>query len=225
MLAAGRIDSAQSAEALQKLCLAYWYPLYAYARRTGQVPADAEDVTQGFFARLLERDYLADVARERGRFRSFLLASFKHFQNDEWKSARRQKRGGGLDHLSMDAQTAEERYRLEPADPLDAERLFQRRWAMTILDQALERLETELAAVGRQKVFVRLQDFLVGNDTDGTYAEAAHDLNSSEAAVKMTVSRLRKRARELIRDEIAQTVSTAAEVEEEYRALIESLRG
>ncbi len=222
--AAGGTTSPHALAALEILARAYWYPLYAFARRMGREPADAADLTQGFFERLIERDSLAAASRERGRFRTFLLTAFRHFMADEWKAARREKRGGGAVVVSIDANSGEERYRVEPADRFDAEQLYQRRWAMTILDQALARLESELRAVGRVDVFSALQGFLVGERGGPTYAEVARRLGTSEAAVKMTVSRLRQRARELIRDQIAQTVSTPAEVDEEYAALIASLR-
>jgi RNA polymerase sigma-70 factor (ECF subfamily) len=222
--AAGGEVSTDALAALETLSRAYWYPLYAFARRSGCSTADAEDLTQGFFAKLIEKSYLAQASRERGRFRSFLLASFKHYLHDDWKSAQRQKRGGAQEHVSIDAQQAEERYRWEPADQMDAERLYQRRWAMTVLDNALRRLEAELTEAGRQPVFARLQGLLVGDRGETTYADAARDLDTTEAAVKMTVSRLRQRARDLIRDEIAQTVCTAAEVDEEFRALLDALR-
>ncbi|MBM3824885.1 MAG: sigma-70 family RNA polymerase sigma factor [Verrucomicrobia bacterium] len=221
--AAGDGVSPEAVAALNTLANTYWYPLYAFARRSGCTPNDAEDLTQGYFARLIDRNGLGDVRSDRGRFRGFLLASFKHFMADEWKKGRRQKRGGGVEQISLDAGEAEDRYGLEPVEIRDAERLFQRRWAMTILDRALGRLEAEFVASERSRVFHELRPFLVGDST-GTYAEAARALNTSEAAIKMTVSRLRQRARVIIRDEIAQTVSTPAEVDEEFRALLEALR-
>lgn len=210
--------------ALAELCRRYWHPLYGYARRAGCSPEDAEDVTQGFFERLIAKNYLAAANQDRGRFRAFLLASFKHYWSDQRKAAQRQKRGGHCEHINFDAAQAEERYQLESPGSMDADRLFQRRWALTLLEHAFRRLESEMVADGRQKVFARLQLFLIGAPEDSTYAQAASELAMTEGAVKMTVSRLRRRARELIRDEIAQTVTTGAEVDEEYRALLEALR-
>lgn len=222
--AVGGTTSPRSKAAFETLAQTYWYPLYAFARRMGHSPADAADLTQGLFERLIESDSLSTVSRERGRFRTFLLTAFQRFMADERKAARRAKRGGGATVISIDANSGEERYRVEPADQYDAEQLYQRRWAMTILDQALARLESELRGAGRSRIYSALQGFLIGDRDGPAYAEVARRLGTSEAAVKMTVSRLRQRARELIRDQIAQTVSTPAEVDQEYAALIAALR-
>src|SRR6185503_34908 len=141
--ASKEIDSPHAREALETLCRTYWYPLYAYVRRQGHAPEDAEDLTQAFFARLLEKKYVANARRERGRFRTFLLAALTHFLADEWDKARRLKRGGGREIISFDAASAEERYRLEPVDQLDAAKLYERRWVTTLFDQVLARLEQE----------------------------------------------------------------------------------
>src|SRR5262245_33472371 len=157
VLAAGRGDTAQAAEALQKLCRAYWYPLYAYARRRGHGAHDAEDLVQGFFARLIEKEILRGLERDAGRFRSFLLKCFDRFAGDEKDRAQRLKRGGGQEVLSLDAAMAEERYRLEPADLLDPKKIFERRWALTVLEQVLARLRAQLEADGKAQLFEHLQ--------------------------------------------------------------------
>jgi RNA polymerase sigma factor (sigma-70 family) len=211
-------------EALATLCQTYWYPLYAYLRRRGYNPHNAEDLTQAFFERLIAKDYLHAVHREKGKFRSFLLTAINHFTADEWDRAQRQKRGGSSSAISIDAAQAEDRYRFEPVDLLDAERLYERRWAMTILNNAMFRLQSELSQA-KQGTWTALQSFLVGEKERGTYAEVAATLNMTEDALKMAISRLRQRCRALIREEIAQTVSTPAEIEEEYRALLAALRG
>ena len=209
-------------EALERLCRTYWYPLYAYVRRQGRGPEEAQDLTQAFFAQLLARGSLGTVSREKGRFRSFLLAAMNHFLADEWDRAHRQKRGGGARVIPLDALEAEERYRFEPVDRLDAARLFDRRWAMIILEQAISRLATEFA--DRPKVFGELQSFLVGNGDERTCADAAANLEMTEVAVRATISRMRKRCRELVREEISQTLASISDVEEEYRDLLSALR-
>ena len=209
-------------EALEKLCGTYWYPLYAYVRREGRGPEAAQDLTQAFFAQLLARGSLGTVSREKGRFRSFLLASMNHFLADEWDRAHRQKRGGHAKVIPLDALAAEERYRFEPMDRLDAARLFDRRWAMIILEQAISRLESEFA--DRPKVFIELQSFLVGDGEGRTCAAAAASLGMTEVAVRATISRMRKRCRELVREEISQTLASISDVEEEYRVLLAALR-
>ena len=207
-------------EALEKLCRTYWYPLYAYVRRHGHSPEEAEDLTQGFFARFLEKDYLAQVAPEKGRFRSFLLASLKHFLADERDRARAVKRGGGRTLLSLDLQDAEGRYLSEPVHNLNAENIFERRWALMLLDCVRARLREEYAAAGKADRFAVLETFLPGEQATGTYAEAAGRLGVAAGTIKWEVHRLKKRYRELLRAEIAHTVSSPDQIDEEARYLI-----
>ena len=206
--------------ALEKLCRTYWYPLYAFVRRQGEDEASAKDLTQGFFARLLEKKYLAQVQREKGKFRSFLLASLKHFLSDERDKARAQKRGGGHPLISLDDTTGEERYHLEPIDSMDAEKLYERRWALTLLAQAQARLRQEYAENDKSKLYDRLNNLEARDKSAPSYAELAAELGLTEDAVKSAVFRLRKRYQELVRVEVANTVESLAEVDEEIRHLI-----
>lgn len=215
--------STQGQAALEKLCRAYWYPLYAYVRRKGQSPHDAQDLTQAFFARLLERGLVKDADPARGRFRSFLLTSLKNFLNDEWDKARAQKRGGGHPVISLDEQAAEGRYLLEPADESNAEKIFERRWALTLLEQTLARLEAEYAALGKRRLFDELHPVLLGEKRSLTYAQAGERLGMTEGAVKVTVHRMHRRYRELVRAEIANTVAAPIEIEDELRHLFSVL--
>ncbi|MBI3850209.1 MAG: sigma-70 family RNA polymerase sigma factor [Verrucomicrobia bacterium] len=219
MLAAQAAHTPHAAEALEQLCRTYWYPLYAYVRREGSSAPDAQDLTQEFFARLLQKNYLAQVERQKGKFRSFLLAALRHFLADQRDRARAVKRGGGADCLSLDAQTAEERYRLEPVDRMDAEKIYERRWAMTLLEQALTRLRDENVAVGKTEQFGRLKDFVAG-ESDVSCGEAAAQLGLTESAVKSVLHRLRQRYRELVREEVAHTVADPAQIDTELRYLI-----
>jgi len=223
VLAARDPASPKSRDALAALCEAYWYPLYAYIRRLGHNPEDAQDLTQEFFARLLEKDYLADVARDKGRFRSFLLASLKHFLANEWDKLRARKRGGGRSFIRLDEHSAESRYKLEPRDDASADKLYERRWALTLLDRVLARLREEHAAAGKAKQFDALKGFISGERGAEGYAAVGAALGMSEANVKVTVHRLRKRYRELLRDEISQTVENVADIEEEIRHLFSAL--
>ncbi len=224
VVAAGQTaDSSHARAALEQLCQTYWYPLYAFVRRQGHAPHDAQDLTQEFFARLLERNALGAADRERGRFRSFLLATLKNFLHDEWDKLRAQKRGGGHHVVSLDAGDAESRYALEPVDTMTADRLYERRWAMLLLDRAVERLRAEHEAAGKLAQFETLKASLAGPRESQPYAEQAVKLGMSEGAVKVAVHRLRQRYREVIRAEIAETVSDAAEVEEELRHIIAAL--
>jgi RNA polymerase sigma-70 factor (ECF subfamily) len=225
VLAAADGQSPRAGAALETLCRAYWYPLYAFLRRDGQKPEDAEDVTQAFFARLLERNDLAQVGREKGRFRSFLLAALKHFLCDEHDKQRAQKRGGGSEVISLDAASAEERYRLEPADERSPDKLFERRWAMTVLEHAAARLRDIYSAEGNAALYDELKPFLSGDKAAPPYAEVAARRGLSESAVKSAIHRLRVRQRELIRDEVAHTVSTGGEIDDEIRHLIAVLAG
>jgi RNA polymerase sigma-70 factor (ECF subfamily) len=209
-------------DALGSLCGEYWYPLYAYIRRRGHNPDDAHDLTQEFFARLLEKDVLADVDRGKGKFRSFLLATCNHFLANEYDRAHAMKRGGGRRMFSLDAADAEGRYRAEPADSLTPEKLFERRWALALLQRVMARLRDEFEAKAKEKVFEQLRGFLVGDKGSG-YRAAAEALGLSEGAVKVAVHRLRQRYRELLHEEIGRTVGGPDEVADEVRALFAAL--
>ncbi len=224
VLATHTLDPNRAREALQQLCTAYWYPLYAYLRRRGHQPADAEDLVQGFIAHLLSNQFFTSAVSDKGRFRSYLLAALNHFVADTVDHAHRQKRGDGKPLLSLDAIVAEHRYALEPANPDTPEQLFERRWALTLLDNVLRQLESEAAASGRADLFARLKGVLLG-DRGVSYAELAPQLGLSEAALSMTVHRLRRHYRELVCEEIAHTVSRPVEIEEEMRHLFKILSG
>jgi len=211
--------SGDAGTALAELCRLYWFPLYAFVRRRGHSPHDAEDLTQAFFVRFLEKNGLAAVNPDKGRFRSFLLASLKHFLANEWDRGQAQKRGGGESVLELDALTAEERYRLEPADALSPERLYERQWALSLLAQVLDRLEAEHAAAGKGVRFAEMKGFLTGEGTPDSYSTIGGRHGLSEGAFKVAVHRLRKRYRELLREEIARTVADPAETADELRRL------
>jgi RNA polymerase sigma-70 factor (ECF subfamily) len=213
----------EHAEALETLCRAYWYPLYAYVRRRGFGPEQAQDLTQEFFARLLKQNYPAQADRAKGKFRSFLLLTLNHFLADEFDRANTLKRGGGRVFISLDQETAEGRYCREPAHELSPEKLFERRWAQSILENALRRLRDEYAA--EPGAYAVLKAFEPGEQPTLPYAEAAARLGITESALKSKVHRLRQRHRELVREVIAQTVCTVAEVDEELRHLIAVLGG
>jgi RNA polymerase sigma factor (sigma-70 family) len=215
--------SPRARAAMEELCRLYWYPLYAYVRRRGHEAHEAEDLTQEFFLRLLAKKSLADVDRQKGKFRAFLLAALKHFLANEWDRRHAQKRGGREVVISLDALGAESRYQLEPAHELTAEKLFERQWAIAVLDQVLARLQTELAAEGKQAMFDGLKPFLAAGRQAGGYAEAAARLGMTEGAVKTAVHRLRRRYRQLLREEIAQIVAEPEEIDEEIRYLLACL--
>jgi len=223
VLAAGRRSSPEAARALEDLCRAYWYPLYAYVRRRGQAKADAEDLTQAFFARLLEKDFLRAAVREKGRFRTFMLVAFQRFCANEWDRARAQKRGGGQTILSLNLDTAERRYHAEPADELSADRIFERRWALTLIEQTVARLRGEYEAAGKRREFDQLKTFLTADGDAIPYAELSATLGQTEGALRVAVHRLRKRFREVFRQEIAQTVASPDEIEGELRHLLAAL--
>jgi RNA polymerase sigma-70 factor (ECF subfamily) len=225
VLAAREEDSPQAEAALATLCQAYWYPLYAFVRRQGHSPADAQDLTQEFFARLIEKRYLARIHREGGRFRSFLLTALKRFLANEWDRAQAQKRGGGKTVVSIDGNAAETRYRLEPVHDETPERIYERHWAQTLLGQVLVRLESEYGAEGKAKLFECIHSSLSQPRGSMPYAEIANRLGLTEAAVKMSVQRLRARYRELLRAEIAQTVGAPSEIEDELRYLFATFGG
>ena len=219
MLAAGRKSTPQADVALEELCRTYWYPLYAYVRHHGHSREDAEDLTQAFFARFLEKNYLEGLGSEKGKFRAFLLASLKHFLANEWDKSQRQKRGSGVTTLSLDWQDADTRYQIDPADTLSPDKLFDRAWAVTLLERVIVRLRDECAADGRSALFDRLKPFLMVGRSDIPHAQAAAELGMAEGAVRVAVHRLRRRYRQLLREEIAQTLSDPAQVDEEMRAL------
>jgi RNA polymerase sigma-70 factor (ECF subfamily) len=224
VLAAGQDSSPAAREALERLCRTYWYPLYAYARRQGCGPEDAEDLTQEFFARLLAHRDLESVRREKGRFRSYLMVSLKHFLINEWKRNRTGKRGGRHIFIPLDQALAEDFYSREPADTQTAEKIFERRWATTTLEHILILLEKEYAASGRARQYGCLKGFLSDEKNPRTQSEIAVELGISEGAVKQAVHRMRQRYRELLREQIAHTVAAAGDVEDELRHLIAALR-
>jgi RNA polymerase sigma-70 factor (ECF subfamily) len=222
--AAGRGPSAESRDALAALCQTYWYPLYAYARRHLPSAHDAQDQTQAFFAELLEKDYLQAADPRRGKFRSFLLTAFKHFLSRQRERDGARKRGGGHSLVSLDFHDGERRYGLEPADPATPETIYERRWALAILEQSLNRLRQEMADAGKEKQFECLKATLEGEGPQESYAQIAGQVGMSEQAVKVAVHRLRRRYQELLRAEIAQTVASAEEVEDELRDLFAAVR-
>lgn len=224
VLAAGQSGDAQAA-ALADLCHAYWYPLYSYIRGRGYGPSDAEDLTQGFFLHLLEDQSVARADQRKGRFRSFLLGALNHYLANAQDRARALKRGGGRLPLSIDAVSAEERYRLEPVDRWSPDRLFDRQWALALLDQVLHRLRRAEVEAGRGGAFEQLRQYVVVGGGGQSYAEAARDLKMSEEAVKKAVQRLRWRYQQLFREAIFQTVGDRTEVEAEIGYLRELMAG
>lgn len=223
MLAAKRRSGTHARRALEELIGSYWYPVYAFMRRQGQARQEAEDLAQEFFTRLLEKNYLKQVDQARGRFRSFLLASLKHFLSNERDKARALKRGGGVRVVRLDAALAEARYAVEPVDAMTPERLFDRRWALSVLEQVLERLRLEHSRVGKAAMFEKLKDSLMCASGGIGYARLAGELDMSEGAVKVAVHRMRRRYRDLLREEIAQTVDGSDQVDEEIRYLMNCL--
>ena len=219
VLAAGEGASEPAQRALESLCRAYWYPIYVYVRRKGYGPDDAQDLTQEFFAQLIRKEHLRLAHREKGKFRTFLLATLDYFLAREWSRAHRQKRGGQFTFISLDQQSPEERYRLEPPDDDTPEKKFLRNWALTILTQTMTALENECHASGKEALFREVKSLLAGEGYSEGYAEISRRLGMGEGAVRMAVHRLRQRYGELLRNEIAQTVSRPEEVEEEMRHL------
>ncbi|HXJ61508.1 MAG TPA: sigma-70 family RNA polymerase sigma factor [Verrucomicrobiae bacterium] len=224
VLAAAQQSTPESAEALAELCRAYWYPLYSYVRRKGYDVADAQDLTQEFFARFLARHYLGSIDRRKGKFRSFLLASLEHFLAKEWTRAHRLKRGGGVTIVAWDGCDPEERYQLEPPDTWTAERIYERRWALTVLEQAMAALGAEYVAAGKTMLFEGLKPFLSGEDEDLSYPELAARLQLNEGALRVALHRLRRGYGEYVRDEIAKLVQRPEDIEDELRHLFAALR-
>ena len=225
VLAAGQGNDAQASAALEQLCGTYWYPLYAYVRRRGYEREDAQDLTQEFLAQFLRKNYPARADRAKGKFRTFLLHTLSEFLADQHHRATALKRGGNLSFISLEHQSPEERYQLEVPYELTPEKLFERRWAQTLLNRALDRLRQEFVAQGKGAEYEVLRAFEPGEQGPPSYAEAATRLGVSESAVKSMIHRLRERHRELVREEIAQTVPTVAEIDEELRYLVSVLRG
>jgi RNA polymerase sigma-70 factor (ECF subfamily) len=218
-------DPAQAREALATLCQAYWYPVYAFIRGRGEAAADAEDLTQAYFARFLEKDCLRGVRPEHGRFRSFLLVSVRNFVLNERERERARKRGGGRLHLSLDAAAGEARYALEPRDSATPETLFEKSWARTVLDRALGRLRQEAHRGADGARYERLEPFLTGDETADTCASLAREWGAGKSTVRVAVHRLRRRFGEILREEIGHTVAAPADVEDEVRHLLRVVGG
>ena len=205
--------------ALESLCQAYWFPLYAYVRKRVVNVEEARDLTQAFFEQLLEKNYLAEANSERGRFRSFLITAFKHFLSKEWEKARAEKRGGGRVTLSLDFQDGDSRISHEPTCDLTPEQIYEQQWAITLLERVMNRLSSEYEDAGKREQFEHLKDFIIGQYSETTYRDVAEALASTEAAMKMTAHRMRRRYREVLRDEIADLVAAPEDVDEEIRNL------
>ena len=225
VLAAGQASSTSADQALEKLCRTYWYPLYAFLRRQGKGAEDAQDVTQDFFVRFLKKEFIGMADPARGRFRSFLLTCLKNFSAEQHRHAGRLKRGGGEVFLSWDDLTAEQRYLAEPRDDSPPESLYEKRWALTILETALARLGTELASAGKKQLFVELRGRLWGDPDAASYAELSTRLKMTEGALKVTTHRLRQRFRDLLREEVGATVASTEEIDDELGHLISMVRG
>lgn len=223
VLAAGQGTQAHSAEALATLCEIYWYPVYAFIRRQGYSSEDCADLTQAFFTRVLEKDYFHEADPTRGRFRAFLCTSLRHFLSNERDRARALKRGGPHAPISLDVESAEGRYRLEPRDDLTPERLFDRRWALLLLERVLARLKDEYHTSRRAALFDALKGCLTGDSTT-PYAEVARTLGTTEGAVKVAVHRIRRHFRDLLVEEIAETVENPADIDGEIAHLLKAVR-
>jgi RNA polymerase sigma-70 factor (ECF subfamily) len=225
LVAAARDGSSpQARQALAELCEIYWYPLYAFIRRSGHGMEEARDLTQEFFARLLEKDYLAGVDREKGKFRSYLLAACKHFLANERDKVLALKRGGGCSIHSFDSHDAEKRFGKEPSHQSTPERLYERRWALMLLQNALDQLRAEFHQAGKDNVFERLKGLLTGEKREERYADAATAIGISESSVKVSVHRLRRRYGEILREQISRTLRNPGEIDGEIRDLFSALR-
>jgi len=225
VLAAGESTSPKAVAALERLCRAYWYPLYAFARREGHPPDDAKDSTQAFFEGLIECEFIRDVVRERGRFRTFLLTAFKRFLVNEWHRRRALKRGGGVVIVPLDADATEGAYLAELPAAEGPDRVYDRVWARTVMEHALRQLEAELVDSGKASEFAALSPFLSSPADPGEYAKIGQRLRLNPHAVAAAVQRLRRRYRESVRAEIAHTVPVAADIDAEMRYLVELLAG
>jgi RNA polymerase sigma-70 factor (ECF subfamily) len=222
-MVAGEGGSEPAQRALETLCRAYWYPIYVYVRRKGYGPDEAQDLTQEFFAQLIDKEHLRLADRNKGKFRTFLLSILDYFLAREWNRAHRQKRGGQFTFVSLDQQAPEDRYGLEPADNDTPEKKFQRQWALTVLKQTMDELEKECEASGKSALFREARNLLSGDPEGPAHAEIARRLGMTEGAVRVAVHRLRQRYGELLRNEVAQTVSRAEEVDDEISYLLQVL--
>jgi RNA polymerase sigma-70 factor (ECF subfamily) len=222
VLAARQRESPESAAALEALCQAYWYPLYAFVRRSGQAPADAQDLTQEFFCRLLKKRWLDSADREKGKLRTFLVVALKKFMSNEWRRASAQRRGGGQSHVQIDTVFAESRYAAD-GHCLAPDAAFDRQWALTLLDLAINRLREEFAAAGKSEDFEILKPCLLGGSGSMDYAEVAGKLGVNDGAARVAAHRLRKRFREIYREEISQTLADGADLDVELRHLAAAL--
>lgn len=222
VILAGQEASPRAAESLEKLCRAYWFPLYAYVRRHGHTPEEAKDLTQEFFARLIEKHWVADADRDKGRFRTFLLTALRRFLANEWRSAHAARRGGGCTLIPLD-ETAEARYAQELSTDLTPERTYERHWALSLFDQALARLRQEYGAAGKVQQYDALKEFLSAEPDEGDYARVGAQLQMSTGAVATAMCRLRQHYRALVREEIAHTVNSPDELEDEMRSLLAAL--
>lgn len=223
VLTARNPSAPESSAALETLCRTYWYPVYAFVRRHGKSPDDAQDLTQEFFARLLQKDYLRSASREKGRFRTFLIIALKRFMANEWDRARALKRGGGVSSVSLDTSLAETRFQLEPDAKVDPDRMYDRRWALTLLEQTMTRLRREYEQEGKGGDFDQLKSFLTVGRAEIGYETVAARLGISAGAARVAVHRLRKRFRDVFREQIAQTVSSLADIDEEVAHLVAAL--
>lgn len=225
VLAAGRGDSPQATEALEELCRTYWYPVYAFVRRHGHDPTDAQDLAQAFFADLLRRGSLSTARPERGRFRWFLLASVRHFLANEWDKAKAQKRGGDVKFISLEQAAAEKRYAQEPSHDLTPERIYERSWGVTVIQQVRHRLREEFQGLDKGPRFELLDRLLPGEERQLTTAEVASRLGLTEGSVRSEVHRLKRRFGEMLRAEVAHTVAAPADIDGEIQHLMEVVSG
>jgi RNA polymerase sigma-70 factor (ECF subfamily) len=223
VIAAREAGTPTAQDALESLCQVYWYPIYVYVRRKGYTPEDAQDLTQEFFARLLEKQWLSQADRRRGKFRSFLLGSMNHFLANEWRRSQAAKRGGGKQVVSLD-DTAEAFCESEVASSLTPDKVYERAWAMALFGRALTQVQSKYTGDGKKGVYDALKDFLSNEPGDGDYARVGQELGMTSGAVGAAVHRLRQRYREAVREQIAQTVTSAGDVEEEMRSLLAALQ-
>ncbi len=224
MLAARHAPDERAKRAMEELCQAYWFPLYVFVRRQGFSPQDAEDLTQGYFETLITKDYLSQADRDRGRLRSFLLTTLKHYLADQWSKASALKRGRGQKVISLDATEAEGRYALEPVDEGSPDRIFDQRWALTLLDNVLAALRTHYIDAGQEPVFEGLKRFLAWNDASEAYRQAASELGMKENAVRVAIFRMRRRYGDLLRQHVADTVTSPDDVPGELEHLLALVR-